>query len=191
MQFFVGLMTGVAVFYFLSRKKLSLFIRLGGITLFAMISLAFYFGHKYYTHATPQKAQAAYDPTVGPFETVPFAKGVVLLTPGNGQSFAAWYMKKGLLGWRMSGISNAQYDLSADNYNVDFEPFSDNGETFVWGTSMIPIKEIQYHHDGKTFTCEVGHYPVWHMILPFSQNTFEHSDWTMVLPDGKTAPLFK
>lgn len=160
---------------------------------FLVIALFFaYWGYTYSTHSTPQKAQAAYDSSVGPFETIKFAKRVVLITPsGQPNSFTAWYMTKNFWGWHVSGVSNAVADLSPQSYNVDFEPFSFNGLTFVWGTATAPIKEIVYHHKGKTYTASIGKLSVWHMILPFKQTLFPHSEWTMVLPDGKTAPLFK
>ena len=57
----------------------------------------------YSTHSTPQKAQAAFDPSVGAFESVKFAKGVVLITPSaQPNSFTAWYMRKNFWGWRVS-----------------------------------------------------------------------------------------
>jgi hypothetical protein len=100
-------------------------------------------------------------------------------------------MKKGLWGWKLAQTSNAEINLTPQNYNVDFESFAIDGQTFVWGTTMTPIKEIIYNHAGKTYTCQVGKSPVWHMILPFTQSTFLHSEWTMVLPNGTTAALFK
>ncbi|QSO48425.1 hypothetical protein [Alicyclobacillus mengziensis] len=162
------------------------------LPLITVLALFGYWVHQYATHATPEKAQATYNPHVGPFETVKFAKGVVLFTPsGQGNSFTAWYMTKNFGGWHVSATSQAAEDLSPHNYNVDFEPFTYDGQTFVWGTAMLPIKEIVYHHNGKTFTAKVGKYPVWYMVLPFKQTLFPHSEWTMVLPNGKTAPLFK
>jgi hypothetical protein len=158
-----------------------------------VIALFFaYWGYKYSIHSAPEKAQAAYDSSVGPLETIKFAKGVVLITPSRQpNSFTAWYMTKNFWGWHVSGGSNAVAGLSPQNYNVDFESFSFDGQTFVWGTAMVQIKDIVYHHEGKTYTASVGKLPVWHMILPFKQTLFPYSEWTMVLPDGKTAPLFK
>lgn len=171
------------------RSKWKWFV---GITVLIIAAFVVDWGYVYSTHATPEKAQAANSPGVGPFETVKFAKGVVLITPsGQGNSFTAWYMTKDFWGWHVHGISNAVAGLSIQNYNVDFEPFSFDGETFVWGTAMVPIKKIVYHHNGKTYTARIGKLSVWHMILPFKQTLFPYSEWTMVLPDGKTAPLFK
>jgi hypothetical protein len=159
-----------------------------GITLIILVAIWVY---EFSSHSTPQKAQAVYDSTVRPFETIPFAKGVVLLTPiAQGNGFIAWYMKKGFWGWQVSAISNALVDLAPQNYNGDFQTFSYDGETFVWGTAMTPIDKIIYRHNEETYTCKVRQ-PVWYMILPFSQTLFPHSEWTMVLDNGKTAPLFK
>lgn len=157
-----------------------------------IVAYLIYWKCEYVVHATPDKAQALVSPSVEPFATVDFAKGKVLLTPSaQGNSFTAWYMTKNTWGWHVTGISQAVTGLAPQNYSVDFEAFSFNGETFVWGTTMTPITRIIYHHDGKTFTTQPGKYPVWYMILPFEQHLFPHSEWTMVLPDGKTEPLFK
>ncbi|WP_067621126.1 hypothetical protein [Alicyclobacillus acidiphilus] len=173
-------------------KRMSKWMWFVGIPLLIIAAFVAYWVYEYSTHSTPLKAQAASDPGVGPFETVKFAKGEVLITPsGQPNSFTAWYMTKSFWGWQVSGISNAMTGLSPQNYNVDFEPFSFDGQTFVWGTAMVPIKEIVYHYNGKTYTASIGKLSVWHMILPFKQTLFPHSEWTMVLPDGKTAPLFK
>lgn len=149
-------------------------------------------GYTYATHSTPQKAQAAVNPTVGPFEIVPFAEGVVLITPsGDGNSFTAWYMKEGFWGWRVATRESAMEGLDPQNYNVDFEWFSMDGQTFVWGTVMRPIKKIVYRHNGKIYSTLYQKYPVWHMILPFAQDVFPFSSWTLVLPNGKVIPLAK
>lgn len=148
-------------------------------------------GYQYSRHSTPIKALHAYDSGVGPFETVKFAKGVVLLTPGDEpQSFTAWYMTRNFWGWHVSNISSASI-LSPQNYNVDFQPFVEDGETFVWGTNMTPMKEIVDHSGGKTFTAPVGKFPVWYMVLPFAQTYFPHSAWSMIGSDGARASLFK
>ena len=63
------------------------------------IILAAVWVYEFSSHSTPQKTQAAIDSTVSPFETIPFAKGVVLLTPTDqGNGFKAWYIKKRCLG---------------------------------------------------------------------------------------------
>lgn len=162
-----------------------------GIPLLAIICFVTYWGLEHSAHSTPQKAQALFDSTVGPFETVPFAKGVVLLTPDNHGGFRAWYMTENFWGWHVQGISYAVGGLSSENYNVDCESFTFDGETFVWGSYMTQMKEIIYHHEGKTYTAKVGKSPVWHMTLPFTKSVFQNSEWTMVLPNGTTAPLFK
>jgi hypothetical protein len=157
-----------------------------------IVVLAAYWMNQYSAHSTPERALVAYDSTVGPIETIPFGRGVVLITPSDQKhGFTAWYMTKGLWGWRAQVISSATIGLAPENYNVDFQSFALDGETFIWGTSITPMKEIVYHAKGKTFTSQVGNHPVWHMILPVIQTIFLHSDWTMLLPDGNTAPLFK
>lgn len=161
-----------------------------GIPLMAAMVFFGYWGYEYATHSTPQKAQATYSPTVGPFKTVKFGKGVVLLTPSpQANSFTAWYMTKNFWGWHVTGTSNAVIGLSPQNYNVDFASFSFDDETFVWGTYCTPIKEILYHHNGKTYVATNG--LVWYMVLPFKQTVFPHDEWTLIRPDGKVVPLFK
>lgn len=160
------------------------------IPLMVVVAFLGYWGDEYSARSTPQKAQAAQSPTVGPFKTVRFGKGVVLLTPSSkGNSFTAWYMTKNFWGWHVTGVSNAAIGLSPQNYNVDFESFSFDGETFVWGTYCTPVKKILYHHNGKIYTAVNG--TVWYMVLPFKQTAFPHDEWTLIRPDGKMAPLFK
>lgn len=163
-----------------------------GLPLIIILVGTAFWGYQFSTHSTPEKAQAKYDPTVGPFEKVKFANGVVLITPSNqSDSVIAWYMTKGLFGWHVSSSSNASLDLAPQVYNVDFEPFVEDGQTFVWGTALNPIKEIVYHHKGKIYTSHPGTLDVWYMVLPFPESYFLYSKWTMVLPNGTTAPLFK
>jgi hypothetical protein len=150
-------------------------------------------GYEYSRYSTPEKAQAALAPAVAPFEKIPFAQGVVLITPGPNSpgDLMAWYVKKGWLGWRVRVNSAASLHLSPQNYNVDFQSFVIDGETFVWGTVMVPSREVVFEHDGHTYRAPIEHLTVWHMTLPFEISTFPHSEWTLVLADGKTVPLFK
>jgi hypothetical protein len=163
-----------------------------GIPFICLLIFTAIWGYQYNRHSTPEKAQKTYDREVGSFETIPFAKGVVLLTPGDSpNSLTAWYMEKGFWGWHSVLTSSAEFGLDPHNYNVDFESFAMDGKTFVWGTCMTPIKEIIYHHKGKTYICSADKSLAWHMILPFSPSVFYHSELTMVRPNGKIAPLFK
>jgi hypothetical protein len=155
-----------------------------------------YWEHKHRMHATPETAlnSDVHIDTGRIVENIPFARGVVVIVRGHADTFDAYYLKPDFWGWKIDGQSEASLNLSTQNYNVDFEPFSADGKTFVWGTLMVPIKEIIHHHKGKTYTWrspKAGHSLIWYIILPFTQTLFHHSEWSMVLDNGKTAPLFK
>jgi Ca2+/Na+ antiporter len=133
-------------------KRLSKWMWFVGILFLILLVLCIYWLYEYSRHSTPEEALTSYDSSVGRFKTIPFAKGVVLLTPsGQRNGLTAWYMKKGFLGWRVRAISNVTEGLATQNYNVDFQSFTLDDETFVWGTSAKPIKEILYSNNGKTY----------------------------------------
>lgn len=170
------------------------FALLIGVPVFILAVYFSYWKYEYLTHATPEKAEAIAasaiaDPII---ESVKYAKGVVLIThSAANDSFTAWYMTKNSWGWHVGEVGYTAAGYSPQNQNVSFAAFSNGGETFVWGTHETPMKEIVYHHGGKTYTTTVGKSPVWHMILPFTQHVFPYNEWTMIRPDGQTDPLFK
>lgn len=167
-----------------------------GLSCVGIIALAAFGGYAYAAHATPQKALESYDANVLPLQTIPFAKGVVLLTTTDPARFkqpgyVAWYMTRSFWGWRLTATSVTSMASSAQNDHVSFEPMAIDGETFVWGwAANAGVDQIVYRHKGTTYTCRVEHTGMWHLILPFSQSQFPHADWTLVLRDGSTAPLF-
>ena len=91
----------------------------------------------------------------------------------------------------IAAIGFASNQLNPKHYNVDFEVLAENNESLVWGTNIIPIKEIKYTHRRKIYSCYIGKYPIWHMILPFSEKTWPYAGWEMIMPNGRIAPLFK
>lgn len=164
-----------------------------GIPIVVIISFGIW-GYKYFTHSTPQKALASYDSNVGTVQTIPFAKGVVLITPTDPSTskqpgYIAWYMKKSFWGWRLKAMSKS-LEGSPRNYNVDFKSVAVDGKTLVWGTSGRRIQEIIYRDAGQTYVCRIGpDSAVWNLILPFPQSVFPRGSWTMVLLNGRTVPL--
>ena len=185
-----------AAYYFGNRgiivKRFPKFLWIMSISMAVVIAFTAYWGYQYSMHVTPQKALLVYDSTIKPFETIPFAKGVVLVaSSGHGESYMACYLIKGFWGWQVSQTAEAAGKLNLNNNNVDFETLEADGQTLVWGTTMTAMKEIVYSHSGTIYTCDVGKSPIWYMILPFTQTVFSHSEWTMVLSNGKTEPLFK
>lgn len=160
-----------------------------GIVL-VIVSSTLYWWRQYSTHATPEQAMVLYTSGIGSFDSkppIPFGGGVVLFGEAD-NIFTAYYAEKSLWGWHIvlqsadsGGMSSAQ----------GFGSLTEDGKTFVWGTNIsVRVTRILDHHEGKTYSCTVGKVPVWHMVLPFSQSVFRHSEWTMVLPNGKTVPFF-
>lgn len=173
------------------RNRLILFAMAIALCILALVG---FWVREHRQHATPETALNHDQHVGGIVAKVPFAKGVVVIAFVQGDSLGAYYMKNGFWGWKNYGGSGAALSLSTQNYNVDFEPFSVDGETFAWGTLMVPMREIIDRHMGKTYTWHsagTGQSLVWHIILPYEQSLFYHSDWSMVLNNGKTAPLFK
>jgi len=173
----------------------SIIIKTATIIVAVVISFFGYWASVYVPHSTPQKAQHLFDPTVGPFLTVPFAKGYVLFTldQSGGDQFLAIYVKPTFWGWKIGRVGFSAMNLDSENHLVDFTTMVDDGKTIVWGACISEIKEIEFKHQGRVFTTFPGRYPVWYMILPFEIKVMYHSDllsWRVVMPNNTVVSLF-
>lgn len=187
----IGALLGYAILrgceYLLKQK--GIWIKLSPII--AVVVLGGIWGYEYTSHSTPERAQESIDSNVLPLVTVPFSKGLVLITQTDSKTsktagYEAWYFeKKRLFGWRLN-------ETSIDALHTPIASMSVNGQTFVWGTSGISKAQAVMYRDGnKIYKSCVGSNGFWDMSLPFTQNTFSKSDWVAVLSNGETSPLYK
>lgn len=157
----------------------------------AVVVLSGIWGYENTSHSTPARAQESMDSNVLPLATVPFSKGVVLITQTDPKTsktagYEAWYFEKTrLFGWRLN-------ETSIDALNTPIASMSANGQTFVWGTSGDSKAQVIMYRDGnKTYKSSVSSNGFWNMSLPFTQKTFSKSDWTAVLSNGESSPFYK
>jgi len=169
-----------------------------GSPILVLIILGGVWGYEYESHATPTKSQESYDSNVLPLETIPFSKGVVLITTTDPRAskesgYVAWYLEKTKLwGWRLEVKSYDLLNSRNGSMEASFASMTVNGKTFAWGAIKKPdVQEIVYRQNGKTYKSHIGQKEFWDTSLPFNQTAFDHSDWTVKLKNGSIVPLFE
>jgi glycopeptide antibiotics resistance protein len=163
-----------------------------------VLGLLAYWGYRYETHSTPQKAMESYDANVLSLESIPFTNGVVLMTPTDPAidqepGYVAWYMEKTQFsGWHLKTKSVSPLQESHLAQGMTFQSLSMEEQTFVWGTTgKSGVKKVTYRTNGASYSGLVDEHGFWHVILPFALDpSFAHADWTITVQDGRTAPLF-
>ncbi|EPZ42553.1 VanZ family protein [Alicyclobacillus acidoterrestris] len=185
----VGALFGYAIlrgYNFLLRQK-GIWVKLSPIL--AVVVLGGIFGYEYTSHSTPERAQESMDSNVLPLVTVPFSKGVVLITQTDPKStkeagYEAWYFEKtSLFGWRLKATS-----IDALNHSVN--SLIANEQTFIWGiTGNSNAKEVVYRTKGEFYKSSVNTQGFWNIALPFPQNISSSGSLSLVLHDGRTVTL--
>lgn len=184
---------------FLHRERVRSSKRTWAVTapILVLLLMLCYWGYAYARHSTPQKAQQAYDSNIMAIEEVPFAYGVVLITPTDPSvdkqpGYVAWYLQKTkLLGWKVTFRRVNPLSEHRLSHGITFRSLSVDGQTFVWGTAgNSGATSFVYQYNGTAYTGKVNSSGVWYTIVPLPQSEIAHSGWTITLPNKNRVPLF-
>ncbi|NMP24635.1 hypothetical protein [Sulfobacillus harzensis] len=165
---------------------------LGWASAAAVLGVGGVVAHRFYTHATPERALAAeHTPSTGVVQSVPFAQGrlVISETP-HGHGFYGWYLTRNFWGWHVGTTSSVSLGLNPSESPVDWAAISADGKTLLWGVSERPMKSVVYHQGRRSFSASIGTAGLWHVQVPGSVGVVYTRQWSMNLKNGKTVPMY-
>lgn len=164
-------------------------------------------GWQSFAHATPQRALTAYDSQLLPFESFPFAEGVVLITNSDPYdrevlaakrqgAWVAWYLQRenGLWGYRVRARSLVWRDVEVSTNGVSFQSMHKAGQVLFWGEAGSAVQQVRYRFQNQVYVDSISTdagIRFWHIAVPETQASTVHDAWSLVLKDGAITPLFK